>query len=150
MGDDATNLEVRILNADSCVLYEPFGDEPDVSAYVRGIDSKKSCVVIPQDKNLDARALATQYVDRLGKGSVIVFAPGREFDHEGTRYGRGGGWYDRFFAAVPAWWVRVGVSNMARVSEVSLPRKETDEPIDFLLIFDKGFWSVEKVGTRLS
>ncbi len=49
--------------------------------------------------------------DELG----VVLAPGAAFDAGGGRLGRGGGFYDRFFARVPASVRRVGVCFGAQV-----------------------------------
>lgn len=65
---------------------------------------------------------------------AAVFLPGKQFDALGTRHGRGGGWYDRFLAAVPSSWVRIGFCTESQFSETPLFRQPWDQPVDYVVI----------------
>ncbi len=62
----------------------------------------------------------------------LVVAPALGFDRRGNRLGRGGSYYDRFFAnpALPA--SRCGFAFAEQVVD-SVPAIEHDEPVDFLV-----------------
>ena len=75
---------------------------------------------------------------------AYVLVPGRRFDRHGTRYGRGGGWYDRFLSEVPTSWLRIGVTRTQDLADGRLERKPWDQPVDWLLIeADDGWHAVE-------
>ncbi len=66
----------------------------------------------------------------------LVVAPALAFDEKGNRLGRGGSYYDRFFANPELRAVKCGLA-FAEQRLDSLPACEHDEPVD-LLVTDEG------------
>lgn len=62
----------------------------------------------------------------------LVVAPALGFDRNGNRLGRGGGFYDRFFANEKLDAPRCGFAFAEQLVE-SVPVVERDEPVDFLV-----------------
>lgn len=73
-------------------------------------------------------------------GAVLV--PGLGFDRHGRRLGRGGGFYDRLLARLPASGWRIGVAAEARVVE-RVPAEEWDQHLD-LLVTESGVRRFER------
>jgi 5-formyltetrahydrofolate cyclo-ligase len=65
----------------------------------------------------------------------LVVTPALGFDREGNRLGRGGSFYDRFFANEELKAVRCGFAFSEQVID-SVPMSESDEPVD-MLVTDK-------------
>lgn len=62
----------------------------------------------------------------------LVVAPGLGFDRQGNRLGRGGSYYDRFFANRNLKASRCGLAFSEQIVE-SIPTTDTDEPVEFLV-----------------
>ncbi len=62
----------------------------------------------------------------------LVVAPALGFDRRGNRLGRGGSFYDRFFANKEVVASRCGLAFAEQVLD-SIPVTESDEPVDFLV-----------------
>jgi 5-formyltetrahydrofolate cyclo-ligase len=62
----------------------------------------------------------------------LVVAPAIGFDRKGNRLGRGGSFYDRFFANEQLGAIRCGFAFAEQVVD-SIPVTESDEPVDFLV-----------------
>ena len=62
----------------------------------------------------------------------LVVAPGLGFDRGGNRLGRGGSFYDRFFANKEVVASRCGLVFAEQVVD-SIPTTESDEPVHFLV-----------------
>jgi len=60
----------------------------------------------------------------------IIIVPGRHFDREMTRYGRGGGYYDRFLENSYA--IKIGVCFNHQLC-ATLVRREWDIPMDMII-----------------
>ena len=70
---------------------------------------------------------------RIPMGSVdLVVIPGVAFTEEGLRCGRGGGYYDRLLAALPAAAVKVGVCFTEQLVE-ELPMENHDIEVDMVI-----------------
>lgn len=67
----------------------------------------------------------------------LVVTPGLGFDRCGHRLGRGGGFYDRFFANTELTASRCGFAFSEQVVD-SIPVTDSDEPVHFL-VTDEGF-----------
>jgi 5-formyltetrahydrofolate cyclo-ligase len=65
----------------------------------------------------------------------LVVTPGLGFDRKGNRLGRGGSYYDRFFANTELKATRCGLALAEQLVE-AIPVVDHDEPID-LLVTDK-------------
>ena len=63
---------------------------------------------------------------------AVVLVPGVAFTAEGSRLGRGGGFYDRFLRTLPKSTLRIGVGFSPQVVQV-LPTERHDETVSFLL-----------------
>jgi 5-formyltetrahydrofolate cyclo-ligase len=62
----------------------------------------------------------------------LVVAPALGFDRKGNRLGRGGCYYDRFFANEKLKARRCGLGFAEQIVD-SIPVTESDEPVDFLV-----------------
>lgn len=62
----------------------------------------------------------------------LVLVPGAAFDRSGNRLGYGGGYYDRFFARLPAGVPRVAIAYSLQVLP-EVPTDEHDEKITILV-----------------
>jgi 5-formyltetrahydrofolate cyclo-ligase len=62
----------------------------------------------------------------------LVIAPALGFDRHGNRLGRGGSYYDRFFANESLAASRCGLAFSEQVVD-AVPTTETDQPVDFLV-----------------
>jgi 5-formyltetrahydrofolate cyclo-ligase len=70
----------------------------------------------------------------LAESLDLIVVPGVAFDAAGNRLGFGRGYYDRALAARPAA-LRVGLAHSFQLLE-SLPRREGDEPVDWIVTPD--------------
>ena len=62
----------------------------------------------------------------------LVVAPALGFDRDGNRLGRGGSFYDRFFANADVTAYRCGLAFAEQVVD-AVPTTDSDEPVDFLV-----------------
>ncbi len=72
----------------------------------------------------------------------LVVSPALGFDRQGNRLGRGGAFYDRFFANRALTASRCGLAFAEQVVG-SIPVAENDEPVDFL-VTDEGVISCDQ------
>lgn len=91
-------------------------------------------VILPTDPHVDPIEIAQKLYNQFFGEKVCIYIPGTIFDTSGTRYGRGGGWYDRFLATVPSEWMRIGVCFKDNISNISLERKPWDQPVDWICV----------------
>ena len=62
----------------------------------------------------------------------LVVAPGLGFDRKGNRLGRGGSYYDRFFANENTRAVRCAFAFSEQMCDL-VPTNDRDEPVDFIV-----------------
>ncbi len=79
----------------------------------------------------------------------MVVTPAVGFDRKGNRLGRGGSYYDRFFANAELNAARCGFGFAEQIVE-TIPVTEHDEPVDFLVTDEEIIYCREprKAGTR--
>ena len=79
----------------------------------------------------------------------LVVTPALGFDRKGNRLGRGGSYYDRFFANAELNAARCGFGFAEQIIE-TIPVTEHDEPVDFLVTDEEIIYCREprKAGTR--
>ena len=130
------------------VGYEAFGHEVPLSECDWIPDRLREGIVMVPKAPPEPRALAAELSSQLPKERVCIFVPGTRFDASGMRIGRGGGWYDRFLAACPRDWVRIGITDISNFSETSLPRASHDEPVDFVVVRNGKIWKDYQANAR--
>ena len=72
----------------------------------------------------------------------LVVSPGLGFDRQGNRLGRGGAFYDRFFANQELTAARCGLAFKEQIL-ASIPVTESDRPVEFL-VTDEGVFSCDQ------
>lgn len=75
----------------------------------------------------------------------LIVAPALGFDRQGNRLGRGGSFYDRFFANEDVAAMRCGFAFTEQVVD-SIPVSESDEPVDFLVTDEEVVFCDERKG----
>ena len=142
-----------IRRASTIMLYMPIPGEVDLTPAALWCFRKGKTVAVPtvdwkrRDMRLvevttfddefmevDERGIRTPREGRPLPADLVdvIVVPGRAFDIEGRRLGRGGGFYDRFldrFAHRPA---LVGLALDAQIVEV-VPAEAHDIPMDFVV-----------------
>ncbi|UCG58048.1 MAG: 5-formyltetrahydrofolate cyclo-ligase [Phycisphaerales bacterium] len=75
----------------------------------------------------------------------LVVTPALAFDREGSRLGRGGSFYDRFFANRELKAIRCGFAFSEQVID-SVPMSESDEPVDMLVTDEEILYLKDRKG----
>jgi 5-formyltetrahydrofolate cyclo-ligase len=76
----------------------------------------------------------------------LVLVPGVAFTRSGIRMGRGGGFYDRFLASLPAEIPRIGVCFHCQLVD-QIPQETHDVPVD-AVVSERGIvWAAGQTGT---
>ena len=104
-----------VVRAHTVMLFTSLVGEPDTAPFIVWCKERGKRVVVPEEQP-DPTA-----VD-------VVIVPGVAFTPDGARLGQGGGWYDRFLAAVRPECVSIGVGFDAQVVDV-LPTEPHDIPL---------------------
>lgn len=120
----ATGTGVSVLTTQPVLAFFPLASEPDIGPFVEHL-ALKGRLLLPR---IDGDRMYTHHVSRLAdceRAALGVFQPGPTtprqtdvrialvpgvaFGRDGSRLGRGGGYYDRYFADNPAIY-RIGVA----------------------------------------
>lgn len=75
----------------------------------------------------------------------LVIAPALGFDRQGNRLGRGGSFYDRFFANKEVKAVRCGLAFAEQVLD-TIPVTDSDEPVHFIVTDEEIIYCDERKG----
>jgi 5-formyltetrahydrofolate cyclo-ligase len=75
----------------------------------------------------------------------LVVAPALGFDRQGNRLGRGGSFYDRFFANDQLRALRCGLAFAEQLVD-SIPVTDGDEPVDFLVTDEEVMYFKDEKG----
>ena len=128
----------------SVVGYVPIGAEADVTPFLAEAVAARLPVFVPASEPCDDRSSWIAWHDgsavgeRIGAPNLqypaIVLVPGVAFDDEGTRLGRGRGFYDRALSGLR----RAGVTHAIGIAfecqiVARLPRDSWDEPVDLIV-----------------
>lgn len=134
---------------DASVLYKPQSGEVNYIGCQFPIEIHLNNLVLPNNKNSNPFEWATKCINKFKNEKPYVLIPGARFDIHGTRHGKGGGWYDRFLSQIPSTWVRIGITDKARMSATKLSRKKLDEPVDWVIVRDDFSWTVYNTHARM-
>lgn len=129
------------------ILYKPLPGEIDYTEALFPIDLHPNQMVLPINKEENPFTWANKSVEHFKKGIPYVLIPGTSFDIYGTRYGKGGGWYDRFLSKIPNTWLKIGIANKSNVSLEKLKKQTWDQSMDFIVTNDKNSWDIYKALT---
>lgn len=139
-----------LRKCDASIGYTPLPDEKKYTDAPLIKKIFKDMIFLPNNINSDIN----YWVDKCrnhcnirGK-NICILIPGRQFDIYGTRYGRGGGWYDRFLEKVPKNWIRIGITDKSNLSELALRREVWDEPLDWIMVNDNSSWQIYETNAR--
>ncbi len=105
---------------------------------------------IPTSPHYDPFVCAESCKNEMKCVDPCILIPGSKFDTQGTRYGRGGGWYDRFLSQVPHGWIRIGVCAQENFLLDAINRESWDEPMDWVLVYNEttSSWSAAETHAR--
>ena len=135
-------------SARTIAIFAPQPREPDVELLWMHGDGKDFAYPRVTDGRLDLFRVASLYELAPGAFGVrepvariehavapetldLILVPGVAFTRAGERLGRGGGFYDRLLASLPAHTCKVGVCFDAQIL-TELPVEPHDQRVDFL------------------
>ena len=125
-----SDLQNILTRYPSAISYRPLKGELDPPIFVNVSVQYK----IAAERSAEPSSTANEIKTVLGNTGVCIFLPGTKFDAQGVRYGRGGGWYDRFLSQTPAEWLRVGCCSQEQFSETPLKKEVWDELVDWVCV----------------
>ncbi len=140
----------NLRTCSAVIGYSPIRDEIEYENALSMLHLPLPHFLIPINVENNPVHIANECTEKYGTDLVCVITPGTMFDIYGNRKGRGGGWYDRFFAHVPHSWIRIGVCEKKNFSNEKLDVHAWDIPMHGLLIFDDEVskWSFLDVANR--
>lgn len=140
-----------VLPAGPVLAYVPLPDEVDISALLTMLAAERRLalprvhhdhlvahwVLEPQELALGSLGVREPHadgdpVDPAELAAILV--PGRAFDRQGGRLGRGKGYYDRFLPLAPQA-LRIGLAHGAHVV-AAIPMEPHDVPVDVVVAPD--------------
>lgn len=146
----------EVTNAGLVMAFASLEDEVDTMPILEELLSRGSRVALPVVVRRDRSMLicevgdierelalsdlgipepSTENVVEVGEIDVVC-TPGRAFDSEGNRLGRGGAYYDIFFSNSKLRATRIAIAFHEQLLP-SVPHNESDQKID-ILVTDKG------------
>jgi 5-formyltetrahydrofolate cyclo-ligase len=134
--------------ARTVAIFAPQPREPDVEMLWSGAGGKSFAYPRVAEARLDLHRVESMYELLPGAFGVrepaansalavspetldLILVPGVAFTADGTRLGRGGGYYDRLLASLPAHTCKIGVCFDAQVLP-ELPVEPHDQYMDFI------------------
>lgn len=133
---DTEWLSAKLAEQGVFVTYSPLRTEVPFREYL-SLPQGATVYEIAPRASLDPLKEALAAAGAAASSPTCVLMPGRSFDALGTRFGQGGGWYDRFLAAAPAGWLRIGFCFENQFSTEILVRKPWDQPMDIVCVASK-------------
>jgi 5-formyltetrahydrofolate cyclo-ligase len=128
-------FQKALVDCDAFITYVPLRTEVNFREHFP-IPTDAITYEIAPRAALDPFEEARKARAACGGARTAVLMPGRLFDAAGTRFGQGGGWYDRFLSAAPPEWIRVGFCSRRQFSTEPLPRREWDQIMDYVCVVD--------------
>lgn len=138
-------LQELIMTCEASILYEPLNDEIDYNNQSFLFKMLTNNIVLPQAKNSDPFSWAAICSTKFRNTKTYILIPGTAFDTQGTRHGKGGGWYDRFLSKLPPTWLKIGIAYDSQISHSPLKRESWDVPVDYVLVRTSSTWIAYKV-----
>ncbi|MCS7252615.1 MAG: 5-formyltetrahydrofolate cyclo-ligase [Armatimonadota bacterium] len=164
---------LRSIGAHTVMLYVPMHDEVDVEPLIRSLLGEGVRVCLPRIEKPLCKVtprLISSFDEQIAIGTFgirepkeecqvvpldeieVVIVPGRAFDEQCKRIGRGGGYYDRFLCELPETACSIGVAFEFQVFD-SIPADENDISVDCIIterriIFSERF--VRRFGACIS
>ncbi|MDD4803924.1 MAG: 5-formyltetrahydrofolate cyclo-ligase [Candidatus Pacebacteria bacterium] len=129
-------LSDLLEKCESSILYLPLKNEIDYREKIFPIKIYENNIILPIDKNSDPFVWADKCKSELNNKSTYILIPGEKFDIQGTRHGHGYGWYDRFLSKIPNSWIRIGVTDISKLSLKPIIKKTLDESVDWIIVYD--------------
>ncbi|HEX4984148.1 MAG TPA: 5-formyltetrahydrofolate cyclo-ligase [Ilumatobacteraceae bacterium] len=108
-----------VVRAGTVMVFTSIAGEPDTAPFIAWCHERDKLVVVPEDQPDPTT------VD-------VVVVPGVAFTPTGARLGQGGGWYDRFLAAVRPDCTSIGVGFDPQVVD-ELPTEAHDIRLDTIV-----------------
>jgi hypothetical protein len=142
------NLNKILVNCNVFIIYKHLPGEIDYTTIPFIKNQSKKILILPNAKNSDPYVWVENCKKLCGKKKVCVLIPGLKFDKQGTRHGRGGGWYDRFLANIPKECIRIGITHSSKLSISPLNRESWDEPMDWIIVDDNSNWKIFETKAR--
>jgi 5-formyltetrahydrofolate cyclo-ligase len=142
------------LCSERIAIFSPLPGEPDVEqlwqegapkfCYPRVVGSEIEFVDVlrrgdlaPSAWNSAVREPPLAGTCVMPPGIDLILVPGLAFTRDGQRLGRGGGFYDRFLAQLPARTLKIGVCFDLQLVE-SIPVEAHDRPVN-AVVTESGF-----------
>ena len=153
--DASTSISKRLIETvseDSSVLcYSPLQSEPNIQTAIKHWLSSNFRVSLPkvEENNIECYTInGTENLIRSPMGILepdpskhvktnaieidFIIVPGIGFSRDGTRLGRGGGYYDRYLATSSEQTLKIGVAFSLQIIDV-IPAQPHDIPVDHLI-----------------
>jgi 5-formyltetrahydrofolate cyclo-ligase len=139
----------EVAAARTVMIYAAMGSEVQTAALIVRLAAAGTRVALPVIDASDMHAVHWRPGDPMqhaGYGAQepasgvrvdptevdVVLAPGLAFDPDGNRLGYGGGYFDRFMAAMRPGALRAGLAFAQQVIE-SVPHDERDQRVDLVI-----------------
>lgn len=141
-------IKALINSSEVLIGYSPLRDEisPTAIPCIENFDGLM--VAVPNENFPNPFDYSVWLKKHCANQRTVILIPGQQFDLFGTRYGRGGGWYDRLLSQLPPRWWRIGITAEKNLTRSRLPRQPHDEPVDWLICRGDDDWSVFETKAR--
>ncbi len=144
MNTPLQELEQLVSTCNGAILYKPLVDETDYAEFSFPIKIHSNRIILPANKDENPFAWADKCIEYFKKDTPYILIPGTRFDIEGTRHGKGGGWYDRFLSKVPKTWLKIGVTDTSKLSSQKLIKQPWDQNVGWIIAYGKDGWNIFK------
>lgn len=143
-----SKVKALVNSAKILILYSPLRDEinPTKIPFIKNFNNL--IITVPKENFPNPFNYSVWLKNHCVNRRTALLIPGQQFDLFGTRYGRGGGWYDRLLSQLPPHWQRIGVTKEKNLKQSRLSRQRYDEPVDWLICHTNNGWRAFETGAR--